>query len=60
VPAGARVVVLINKVESLPDRTPARETAARLLLEPVIHSVVLAAVRDKNPVLELLERNPRI
>ena len=30
VPAGARVVALINKVESLADRTPARETAERL------------------------------
>mgnify|MGYP003693995365 CR=1 FL=1 len=33
VPAGARVVALINKVESLPDRTAARETAECLLRE---------------------------
>jgi len=56
VPAGARVVVLINKVERLPDRAPARETAERLLREPAIHSVVLAAVRGEKPVLELCTR----
>ena len=56
VPAGARVVVLINKVESLPDRAPARETAERLLLEPAIHAVVLAAVRSEKPVLEVWTR----
>jgi hypothetical protein len=56
VPAGARVVVLINKVESLPDRAPARETAERLLLEPAIHAVVLAAVRNEKPVLEVWTR----
>jgi len=56
VPAGARVVVLINKVESLPDRAPARETAERLLRDPAIHSVVLAAVREADPVLEVCAR----
>ena len=56
VPAGARVVVLINKVEALPDRAPARETAARLLREPAIHSVVLAALRGETPVLEICTR----
>jgi len=56
VPAGARVVVLINKVESLPDRKPARETAERLLREPAIQSVVLAAVRGTEPVLEVCSR----
>jgi len=56
VPAGARVVVLINKVESLPDRAPARETAERLLREPAIHAVVLAAVRNEKPVLEVWTR----
>jgi molybdenum cofactor cytidylyltransferase len=56
VPPGARVVVLINKVESLPDRTPARETAERLLREPAIDSVVLAAVRGEVPVLEVYAR----
>jgi molybdenum cofactor cytidylyltransferase len=56
VPAGARVVVLINKVESAPDRTPARETAERLLREPAIASVLLASVRAEDPVLEVCAR----
>ena len=56
VPAGARIVVLINKVESLPDRAPARETAERLLRDPAIHSVVLATLREEAPVLEVCAR----
>jgi molybdenum cofactor cytidylyltransferase len=56
VPAGARVVVVINQVESLPDRKPARETAERLLREPAIQAVVLAAVRGDDPVLEVCAR----
>jgi probable selenium-dependent hydroxylase accessory protein YqeC len=56
VPAGARIVVLINKVESLPDRAPARETAERLLRDPAIHSVVLGTVRGEDPVLEVCAR----
>jgi molybdenum cofactor cytidylyltransferase len=56
VPHNARVVVLINKVESLPDRKPARETAERLLRERAIHAVVLATLRGENPVLELCTR----
>ena len=56
VPAGARVVALINKVERLPDRTPARETAERLLREPAIESVLLTTLRGEEPVLELCAR----
>jgi probable selenium-dependent hydroxylase accessory protein YqeC len=56
VPAGARVVVLINKVDPLRDRAPARETAGSLLLEPAIHSVVLANLRADEPVLEVCAR----
>jgi probable selenium-dependent hydroxylase accessory protein YqeC len=56
VPAGARVVVLINKVDSLPDRAPARETAERLLGEPGIEAVVLTALRADAPVLEVYAR----
>jgi molybdenum cofactor cytidylyltransferase len=56
VPVGARIVVVINKVESLPDRNPAHETAERLLREPAIHAVVLAAVRGETPVLEVCTR----
>jgi molybdenum cofactor cytidylyltransferase len=57
VPPGARVVVLINKVETLADRGPARETAERLLREPTIRSVVLAAVHGDKPVLEVCGRS---
>jgi len=56
VPAGARVVVLINKVDGLADPKLARETAARLLREPAIAAVVLAAVRAEKPVLEVCTR----
>ena len=56
VPAGARVIVVINKVESLPDRAPARETAERLLREPAIHSVVLASLRAEGMALEVCAR----
>jgi len=56
VPSGARVVVLINKVEMPADQAPARETAERLLREPAIHSVLLASLRAHNPVLEVLTR----
>ena len=56
VPSGSRVVVLINKVETLTDLAPARETAERLLREPAIHSVLLASIRSDNPVLEVLTR----
>jgi molybdenum cofactor cytidylyltransferase len=56
VPARARVVVLINKAETLADREPARETAARLLREPAIDAVVLAAVSADEPVLEVRRR----
>jgi len=55
-PVGARVVVLINKVETLADRTPARETTERLLREPAIHSVVLTTLRGEKPVLEVCAR----
>ena len=56
VPAGARVVVLINKVEALPDRAPARETAECLLRERTRHSVVLANLRGAAPVIEVCAR----
>jgi molybdenum cofactor cytidylyltransferase len=56
VPPGARIVVMINKVESLPDRKPAHETAERLLRDPAIQSVVLTTLRADNPVLEVCGR----
>jgi molybdenum cofactor cytidylyltransferase len=56
VPACARVVVLINKADSLPDLAPARETAERLLREPAIHSVVLASLRAEGMAPEVCAR----
>ena len=56
VPANARVVVVINKVESLPDRKPAWETAERLLRDAAIHAVVFTSVRAPEPVLEVCTR----
>ncbi|MBI2202835.1 MAG: putative selenium-dependent hydroxylase accessory protein YqeC [Candidatus Rokubacteria bacterium] len=56
VPANARVVVLINKVETLADRAPARETAERLLREPAIEAVLFTALRGDDPVLEVCAR----
>jgi molybdenum cofactor cytidylyltransferase len=55
-PARARIVALINKVESLADRAPACETAELLLREPAIASVVLTALRAEPPVLEVYAR----
>jgi probable selenium-dependent hydroxylase accessory protein YqeC len=59
VPAGARVVVLINKVDRLPDRAPARETAELLLRESAIEAVVLTTLRSPEPVLEVFVRGTR-
>jgi molybdenum cofactor cytidylyltransferase len=56
VPAGARVVAMINKTETLRDRAPAHETAKRLLDIPAIHSVVLTTLRAEEPVLEVCRR----
>jgi molybdenum cofactor cytidylyltransferase len=56
VPVGARVTVLINKVERLLDRAAARETAERLLREPAIQSVLLTELRGEEPVLEVYRR----
>ena len=56
VPPGARVVALINKVDLLAHRGPVAETAARLLREPRIEAVVLAAVKSDPPVLDIVTR----
>lgn len=53
VPTGARVRVLINKVDALTDWTPARETAALLLQHPRIEAVLLGAVRGEESVREV-------
>ena len=56
VPPGARVAVLINKIDGLVDRTPARETAERLVREPAIHCVLLTTLRGEEPVIEAWTR----
>jgi len=56
VPPGARLVVLINKMDAVADPTPARELAELLLREPTVHAVALAAVRRPDPVLEVCRR----
>jgi probable selenium-dependent hydroxylase accessory protein YqeC len=53
---GARMAVMINKVERLPDRTPARETAERLLRDPAIRIVLLTELRGEEPVIEVYTR----
>ena len=57
VPAAARLIVLVNKVEALDDRAPARDTAERLLREPAIEAVLLTTLREQSPVLELFGRS---
>lgn len=56
VPARARMVAVINKVDRLADRTAAHETAERLLREPAIHSVLLTTLRGEEPVIEACTR----
>jgi hypothetical protein len=48
--------VVINKMEALADRSPARETAELLLRAPAVHSVALTALRRDDPVLEVFTR----
>jgi len=56
VPPGARLVVMINKMDAVADPTPARQAAALLLQEPAVHAVVLTAVRRAEPVFEVRRR----
>jgi molybdenum cofactor cytidylyltransferase len=56
VPIAARMVIVINKVERLADRAPARQTAERLLRDPAIQAVLLAELRGEEPVLEVYRR----
>src|SRR5262249_6485680 len=56
VPPGARLAVLINKMDAVTDPTPAREPAALLLREPAVHAVTLTAVRGPDPALEVCRR----
>lgn len=56
VPPAARLIVLVNKVETLDDRAPARDTAERLLRELAIEAVLLTTLRENQPVLEVFAR----
>jgi hypothetical protein len=56
VPPAARLIVLVNKVETLDDRAPARDTAERLLRELAIEAVLLTTLRGNQPVLEVFAR----
>jgi molybdenum cofactor cytidylyltransferase len=51
VPAGARVVPFINKVETRSQLMAARQVARLVLKEPEIERVVIGAVRTSTPVL---------
>jgi probable selenium-dependent hydroxylase accessory protein YqeC len=56
VPAAARIIPFINKVESEEALTAAREIARLLLREERIHQVVLGAVQTARPVREVHRR----
>jgi molybdenum cofactor cytidylyltransferase len=56
IPAGARVVTLINKVEDEAALRPARETAKLLLENARIHAVAAGAVQQDPPVREVFGR----
>jgi molybdenum cofactor cytidylyltransferase len=56
VPVGARVIPLINKVETAEQLAAARLIARRALKEPEIERVVIGAVQSKFPVVEVQQR----
>ncbi len=56
IPAGARVIPFINKVETAETLALARETAALLLAHPRIEAVAIGAVRAEAPVREVWGR----
>jgi molybdenum cofactor cytidylyltransferase len=58
-PAGARFVVLINKVDHLADQTPIKETTECLLGEKAVDRIVLANVSDDEPVRDVWVRLAR-
>jgi molybdenum cofactor cytidylyltransferase len=55
-PSTARVVPLINKVESMEQQAAARDLARRLLAYPGIEAVALGAVQRDDPVAEVWGR----
>ncbi len=56
VPSGARVIPLINKVESEDQLRAARQVARFVLEEPEIERVVIGAVRTRRPIVEVQQR----
>lgn len=56
VPAAARVIPFINKVETTVQLAAAREAAALMLREPRASRVVLGALQAANPVREVWRR----
>jgi molybdenum cofactor cytidylyltransferase len=56
VPEGARVIPLLNKVETETQLAAAREIARLTLQEPRIERVVIGAVQTEEPVREVWER----
>ncbi len=56
VPTGALVIPLINKVETEDQLRTARLLASRILLEDRIKQVVIGAMRQDNPVIEVHRR----
>jgi molybdenum cofactor cytidylyltransferase len=55
-PAGARLIPLLNKAEDAQDLGPARATARHLLDAPDVDRVVIGAVRSEQPVREVRRR----
>ena len=60
VPAGARVVPLLNKVETKEQLAAAREVARLLLQQPIVDAVALSAVDANDPVREVWGRTVAI
>ena len=58
IPAAARVVVCLNKVETAAQQALAREVATHVLIEPRVERVVLAALGTDQPVRHLIPSPP--
>ncbi|MBP6016222.1 MAG: putative selenium-dependent hydroxylase accessory protein YqeC [Candidatus Promineofilum sp.] len=56
VPATARIIPFINKIETAEQLTAAREAAALILREPRVSSVVLGTLHAADPVREVWRR----
>ena len=60
VPAGARAVVLLNKVDTEGHQEVARQVARLLLEQPALDGVVLAATGAEDPALEVWGRTAAV